>query len=63
MQVSSIKYGMWDSIYDTLQALSQQDLTHTSMEKNSEYEIIDVEPSVKDAPVITEHAVERTRGE
>jgi hypothetical protein len=54
---------MWDSIYDTFQALSQQDLTQTCMEKNSEYEIIDVEPSVEDAPVIAEHDVERTRGE
>jgi hypothetical protein len=54
---------MWDSIYDTFQALSQQDSTQAHVEKNSEYEIIDVEPSVKDAPVIADHGVECTRGE
>jgi hypothetical protein len=63
LQVSSIKYGMWDSIYDTFQALSQQDSTQARVEKNSENEIIDVEPSVRDAPFIADHGVECTRGE
>jgi hypothetical protein len=63
LQVSSIKSGMWDSIYDTFLAISQQELTNTPMQNQSEYEIIDVEPSVKDAPVIAEHCVEVTHGE
>ena len=63
LQVSSIKSGMWDSIYDTFLAISQQELTNTPMQNQSEYEIIDVEPSVKDAPVIAEHCVEVTHSE
>ncbi|KAG6731183.1 hypothetical protein I3842_01G116900 [Carya illinoinensis] len=52
--VSSIKFGMWDSIYDTFQAINQNELRKTCNEKYSEYEIIDVEPSLKDAPVIAD---------
>ena len=63
MQVSSIKSGMWDSIYDTFLAISQQELNNTPMQNQSEYEIIDVEPSVTDAPVIAEHSVELTHSE
>jgi hypothetical protein len=54
---------MWDSIYDTFLAISQQELNNTPMQNQSEYEIIDVEPSVKDAPVIAEHSVELTHSE
>lgn len=53
---------MWDSMYDTIQ-ISQKELTNTSTEKYSEYDIVDVEPSVKDATVIAEHGVERTHSE
>lgn len=59
LQVSSIKFGMWDSIYDTFQAINQNELTKTCNEKYSEYEIIDVEPSLKDAPVIADDHKER----
>ena len=54
---------MWDSIYDTFLAISQQELTNSLMQNQSDYEIIDVEPSVKDAPVIVEHSVELTHSE
>ncbi|KAJ7955389.1 Histidine kinase/DNA gyrase B [Quillaja saponaria] len=56
--VSSIKCGMWDSIYDTFQAISQNELTDTLPEQNSEYVNIDVGPSVKNTPATIEHNVE-----
>ncbi|XP_050285644.1 protein NO VEIN-like isoform X2 [Quercus robur] len=55
--VLSTKSGMWDSIFDTILAIDQQELTSSRMQNQSEYEIIDVEPSVKEAP---EHSVELT---
>ena len=60
MQVLSTKSGMWDSIFDTILAIDQQELTSSHMQNQSEYEIIDVEPSVKDAP---EHSVELIHSE
>ncbi|CBI17221.3 unnamed protein product, partial [Vitis vinifera] len=39
--VTSIKSGMWDSIYDTFQAISQDELTNKLPDKHSEYESID----------------------
>ncbi|XVF37971.1 hypothetical protein REPUB_Repub20aG0057200 [Reevesia pubescens] len=48
--VTSIKKGMWDSIYDTIQAVRQFELTNTA-DNYSEHESIDVEPSEKDALV------------
>jgi hypothetical protein len=63
LQISSIKSGMWDCMSDTLHTTSQQELTQTSMERCSEYEITDVEPSVKDTSVIAEHSGEHTHSE
>lgn len=54
---------MWDSIYDTLEATSEKEFTNTCIEKSSEYEITDVEPSVKDTPVIAENEVELRHSE
>ncbi|XP_004292523.1 PREDICTED: uncharacterized protein LOC101312697 [Fragaria vesca subsp. vesca] len=60
--VSSIKSGLWDSMYDTFQTVGQ--LTDNRPDNCPEYVNIDVEPSIKDekstkdAPVIPEHAVE-----
>lgn len=48
---------------DTCQTISQQELTQTCVEKCSEYEIIDVEPSVKETSVIAEPGVEHTHSE
>ncbi|XP_057958300.1 protein NO VEIN isoform X2 [Malania oleifera] len=56
--VTSIKCGMWDSIYDAFQAIGQRATTHTVFENHSEYECIDVEPSEKDAIVITKDSAE-----
>ncbi|XP_050366227.1 protein NO VEIN [Argentina anserina] len=60
--VSSIKSGLWDSMYDTFQIVGQ--LTDKVPDNSPEYVNIDVEPSIKDekrakdAPVIPEQAVE-----
>ncbi|CAL2227485.1 unnamed protein product [Prunus armeniaca] len=59
--VSSIKFGMWDSMYDTFQSTGQHGLTNTCTHKCSEYLSTDVEPSIKDAVrVSTEHDTEHT---
>ncbi|XVF29093.1 hypothetical protein REPUB_Repub15cG0090200 [Reevesia pubescens] len=50
--VTSIRKGMWDSIYDTIQAVRQLELTKTA-NKYSEHVSIDVEPSEKDALIPT----------
>ncbi|CAK7328430.1 unnamed protein product [Dovyalis caffra] len=50
--VTSIKCGMWDSIYDTFQVISQPESANTPSGNCSEYECIDVEPSEKQAPVV-----------
>lgn len=54
---------MWDSIYDTFEAISQNGMTETCNQKYSEYEIIDVEPSLKDAPVIVDDHMEHIHSE
>ena len=67
LQVSSIKSGLWDSMYDTFQTVGQ--LTDNHPDNCPEYVNIDVEPSIKDekstkdAPVIPEHAVEHRHSE
>ncbi|XP_030507403.2 protein NO VEIN [Cannabis sativa] len=42
--VSSIKLGMWDSIYDTVQAISKYETLKPLINDNVEYESISVEP-------------------
>ncbi|KAM1036680.1 hypothetical protein ACFX2C_031574 [Malus domestica] len=60
--VSSIKCGMWDSMYDRSQSIGQHELSRTSTDKYSEYLNTDVEPIIKDAPpVITEHVTQHTQ--
>ncbi|KAK6279594.1 hypothetical protein POUND7_019861 [Theobroma cacao] len=51
VRVTSIRKGMLDGIYDTIQAIRQLELTNTADNK-SEYESIDVEPSEKDASLL-----------
>ncbi|XP_059632151.1 protein NO VEIN isoform X2 [Cornus florida] len=58
LAVTSIKCGMWDSMYDTLQDFGQYGVANTLPEKCSEYVNIEVEPTEKDAPVIAEHVSE-----
>lgn len=48
---------MWDSIYDTFQALTQNDLTKTSGE-DPKCQSITVEPSLKNTAAIAEHIEE-----
>lgn len=57
IQVSSIKCGMWDSIYDTLQAITQNEFT-TTIDKDPKYESISVEPVVKNTAPVAEHLAE-----
>lgn len=61
--MTSIKSGMWDSIYDTFQAISQDELTNKLPDKHSEYESIDVEPSENDTVAITDCILEHRHSE
>ncbi|TQE03577.1 hypothetical protein C1H46_010892 [Malus baccata] len=58
--VSSIKYGMWDSMYDTFQTGSLTDNCPENVSIDVE-QITKDEPKMKDPPVITEHIVEHTQ--
>ncbi|XP_028765904.1 uncharacterized protein LOC114723831 isoform X2 [Neltuma alba] len=51
--VSSIKSGLWNSIYDSFQAISNNELDNSHANKDCGYETIDVGPSDKLVPVIT----------
>ncbi|KAM2711144.1 hypothetical protein EV1_031292 [Malus domestica] len=55
--VSSIKCGMWDSMYDTFQTGSLTDNCPENVSIDVE-QITKDEPKMKDPPVITEHIVE-----
>ncbi|XP_071721673.1 LOW QUALITY PROTEIN: protein NO VEIN-like [Rutidosis leptorrhynchoides] len=50
--VASIKLGMWDSIYDTIQAIGQHGSVDSPPHMHPKYETIDVEPSGKNVPVV-----------
>ncbi|KAF5736629.1 hypothetical protein HS088_TW14G00776 [Tripterygium wilfordii] len=54
--VTSIKYGMWDSIYDTFEAISHHGLSNMLSGKISEYESIDVGPIVKAVTAVPEYS-------
>lgn len=58
LQISSIKCGMWDSIYDALQSVSVLDLSITPVDKGSKYESISVEPNLTGGPSATERRIE-----
>ncbi|XP_022924460.1 uncharacterized protein LOC111431955 isoform X2 [Cucurbita moschata] len=58
--VSSIKNGMWDSIYDSLQTINLHELTNTHVEKQPVYECIDVGPSAEGA--LIKHVPKSTYG-
>ncbi|KAI6695798.1 hypothetical protein NL676_023508 [Syzygium grande] len=49
--VTSIKCGMWDNIYDTLQAIDENESDGTGSDEGTKYEIIDVVPSEKNLAV------------
>ncbi|XP_010023676.2 LOW QUALITY PROTEIN: protein NO VEIN [Eucalyptus grandis] len=49
--VTSIKCGMWDNIYDTLQAIDENERNKTGFDEGAKYEIIDVVPSEKNLAV------------
>ncbi|XP_054822554.1 protein NO VEIN [Prosopis cineraria] len=53
--VSSIKSGLWNSMYDSFQAISNNELDNSHANKDSEYETIDVGPSDKIVPVVTKN--------
>ncbi|XAR62555.1 hypothetical protein NMG60_11017357 [Bertholletia excelsa] len=56
--IESIKCGMWDSMYDTLQAFAEHGISNTRSEKCDEFETIEVEAAVKDSPITAEHVSE-----
>lgn len=62
LQVTSIKRGMWDSVYDTLQAITQQELNNTVSGNSLEYERIEIEPSEQVAVVNTKRTVQDIQG-
>ncbi|KAK4489070.1 hypothetical protein RD792_004864 [Penstemon davidsonii] len=45
--VSSIKYRMWDNMYDTFQAVGQQGVDCNTFQSSADYISIDVEPAKK----------------
>jgi hypothetical protein len=61
-QVSAIKSGMWNSIYDTFQVFNHSELTN-SPTKSSEFETIDVGPSLENVPLVTKDSTENTKCE
>ena len=63
LQISSIKSGMWNSIYDTFQAISHNELANSHADKNSEYETIDLGPSFVNELVVTKDNVENIKSE
>ena len=63
LQISSIKSGMWNSIYDTFQAISHNELSNSHTDRNSEYEMIDVGPSLGNELVVTKDNAENIKSE
>ncbi|KAM7485828.1 hypothetical protein LguiA_001837 [Lonicera macranthoides] len=60
--VTFIKSGMWDSICDTSQIFSQQEVTNTTSEKFTDHISKEVEPSENNALVATEHILSSRDG-
>ncbi|CAI8618591.1 unnamed protein product [Vicia faba] len=58
--VSAIKSGMWNSIYDTFQVFNHSELTN-SPTKSSEYETLDIEPSLENVPLVAKDSAENTK--
>ena len=48
LQVTSIKNGMWDSMYDTFQFMGNLGQANPCADEHTEYESIDVDPVEKD---------------
>lgn len=61
-QVSAIKSGMWNSIYDTFQVFNHSELSN-SPTKSSEFETIDVGPSLENVPLVSKDSAENTKCE
>ncbi|XP_031403779.1 protein NO VEIN isoform X1 [Punica granatum] len=57
--VISIKNGMWDNIYDALQAIDQGEVGNTVNEANTEYETIDVQPDERISTAIQTEIADR----
>lgn len=58
--VSAIKSGMWNSIYDTFQVFNHSELSN-SPTKSSEFETIDVGPSLENVPLVSKDSAENTK--
>lgn len=53
--MTSIKRGMWDSVYDAFQTFTEQEAANTITKKCAEYESIEIEPAERVSLVIDEH--------
>ncbi|XP_073128056.1 protein NO VEIN [Henckelia pumila] len=51
--VTSMKFGMWDNMYDTFQDFGEQFTNGKTFESSSDYISINVEVAEKDAPIST----------
>ncbi|CAI9117666.1 OLC1v1019113C2 [Oldenlandia corymbosa var. corymbosa] len=60
--VQSIKYGMWDSMYDTFQILRQEIQPNIAADKKPEFICIEVDSDENNAPVPAEKTCEHERG-
>lgn len=63
LQVTAIRNGMWDNIYDTLQAIGSNDSNGTVTDEPSQYETIDVLPCQKNAVGTATFGSAELRGE
>ncbi|KAL2469414.1 Histidine kinase [Abeliophyllum distichum] len=60
--VTSMKFGMWDSMYDTFQAFSQQDVAGNNSENSADCISIDVEQAEKDVSTSGQKILKHEQG-
>lgn len=53
LQVTSIRRGMWDSMYDTFQFMGELGQANPQANGLTEYESIDIEPIEKDSNLLS----------
>lgn len=58
-----MKFGMWDNMYDTFQAFSQQDLAGSISENSADCISIDVEQAEKDSSISGQITLKHEHGE
>lgn len=63
LQVTFIKSGMWENMYDTVQNFDQRDVDDKPSESSADYVSIDVEKTKKDVAVPPPKTLARHHGE